>query len=396
LGDGAPNWATLTENLPHQRGAVWSESYLISPAVQKAFDNFWANKPASDGVGIQDHYAKMWKHVSMRFAKYKSVIGYDIMNEPFNGSSVNSILPLIMTQYAHLYAEETGKIMSEKEVIAVWSDEDKRNEALSRLKSAEKYARVFDVAKELNQQFEKTSLQSMYQYVGNSIREVDTTHILFLEHSYFGNMGIGSGIEPVKGKNGKPDRLIAYAGHAYDLLVDTKNYNSQSNPRVELMFSRLNETAKRMNVPMIVGEWGAFYGNSEAMISSAQFITGLFERFGFSNTYWAYFSGIQKDPYFTKAIIRSYPQYVGGILKQYGFNNSTGEFSCTWEELTQIKASTVIYIPDLEKLSKESISLIPDGAKPIIQSIPDSNAGYIIIPVAGSSVVRTVKFNLKN
>lgn len=40
FGNGAPEWATLDESLPHATGEVWSDSYLISPAVQKSFDNF--------------------------------------------------------------------------------------------------------------------------------------------------------------------------------------------------------------------------------------------------------------------------------------------------------------------------------------------------------------------
>lgn len=66
--DGAPEWATIHEGKPHETGAVWSDSYMISPAVQTAFDNFWANSPASDGIGIQDHYAAAWQHVAERFA----------------------------------------------------------------------------------------------------------------------------------------------------------------------------------------------------------------------------------------------------------------------------------------------------------------------------------------
>jgi|WetSurMetagenome_2_1015567.scaffolds.fasta_scaffold03971_6 endoglycosylceramidase len=394
LGDGAPKWATLTENLPHVKGQIWSESYLISPAVQKAFDNFWANKPASDGIGVQDHYASMWQHVAKRFADNKAVIGFDIMNEPFNGTQGTNLLPLILSEYATLFAEETGKVLSENEVMNIWSDEDTRFEALSRLQSAEKYARIFDKAKNMNQQFEKTALQSMYQKVGNAIREVDTTHILFLEHSYFGNMGISSGIEPVRSRNGNPDPLVAYAGHGYDLLVDTKNYDSQSDSRVELIFSRINETSARINVPVLVGEWGAFSGNSEAVTSSVQFITGLFERFGLSNTYWAYYTGIEKDAYFIHALVRPYPQYIGGKLKEYGFNHETGLFNCSWEESPLIKASTVIYIPDLERLIRDSIKLTPAGNACNIISIKDSKSGYLIIPVTGDSVIRKAEFKL--
>jgi endoglycosylceramidase len=124
----------------------------------------------------------------------------------------------------------------------------------------------------------------MYQHVSDAIREVDTTHILILEHSYFGNTGISSGIEQVKKKNGDKDQLVAYAAHGYDLLVNTKEYNNQSNSRVEFIFSRINETSCRINVPVLGGGWGALSGNSEGMISSALFITGLFERLGFSKT----------------------------------------------------------------------------------------------------------------
>ena len=62
FSDGAPIWATLDQEKPHQTGAIWSDAYLMSPAVQQAFDSFWQNAPAEDGVGIQDHYIQVWKY----------------------------------------------------------------------------------------------------------------------------------------------------------------------------------------------------------------------------------------------------------------------------------------------------------------------------------------------
>ena len=102
FSDGAPLWATLTDNQPHVTGDIWSDAYFMSSAVQKAFDNFWENKAVSDGIGLQDHYANMWNHIASRFANNKAVIGYDIMNEPFNGSQGTYILPQILTEYARL------------------------------------------------------------------------------------------------------------------------------------------------------------------------------------------------------------------------------------------------------------------------------------------------------
>ena len=104
FSDGAPEWATLDEGKPHVTGDIWSDSYLISPAVQTAFDNFWNNTPSSDGIGLQDHYANLWKYIAKRYANNTTVIGYDIMNEPFIGTSANNILPLLLTAYAKLMA----------------------------------------------------------------------------------------------------------------------------------------------------------------------------------------------------------------------------------------------------------------------------------------------------
>jgi len=393
-GDGAPEWATLADNLPDSGGEVWSDSYFFSLAVQKAFDNFWANAPCADGVGVQDHYARMWQHVAKRFATNKAVIGFDIMNEPFYGTPGKHILSLILKEYAKLFAEETGKVLSEKELSNIWSDDEQRTEALASLQNSEKYARAIDAATEPCQQFDKTSLQSMYQRVADAIREVDTTHILFIEHSYLENMGISSGIEPVKGKNDKPDPLVAYAAHGYDPLVDTKKYHGESNSRVKLIFSRIDSTAQRINLPLLVGEWGAFSGSLGDMTSSARFIVSLFERFGLSDTYWAYHEGVEKDSFFFNAVVRPYPPFIGGTLKTYGFNHETGVFNCSWKESPLVKAPTVIYVPDLERLVRASITLNPGSSKIVIRPIESSKAGFLIVPVTGDSLSRRLEFKL--
>jgi len=393
--DGAPVWATLSENQPHVKGDVWSDSYFLSPAVQKAFDSFWANSPAPDGSGLQDHYAKMWKHIASRFANSKAVLGYDIMNEPFNGSQGNEVLPVILNGYAQLFAEETGKVLTPQELGEIWASEEKRFEALGRMKSSEKYSRVLDAATESCQQFEKNTLQPMYQKMSDAIREVDTTHILFLEHSYFGNTGIRSGIEPVKRKNGKTDPLVAYGPHGYDLLVDTKNYDSQSNERVGLIFNRMKETSERMNVPVLVGEWGAFSGNSESMAMNARYITGLIENLGFSNTYWAYYSGIESDLYFKSAIVRPFPHYTAGVLTSCSYDPATGNFTCSWDEAPEIKAPTVIFIPDLSSLDKKNIVITQGGSgSPEFRTSGKGRSGYVIIPVTGKQVSRTLTMKI--
>lgn len=302
FSDGAPGWATLTDSLPHATGAIWSDSYLISQAVQRAFDNFWANKTGPDGLGIQDHYARLWKHIAARFKDNPAVIGYDIMNEPFNGSAGSAILPAILNEYATLLAETTGKILTGQEVMETWTDEERRIGALKFLEEPSRYQRVIDAATTLNAEFERSALQSMYQRVAEAIRTVDTSHILFLEHAYFANTGLATAIEPVKGKGGFRDPLVAYAAHGYDLLTDTRYVDDQSLERVALIFKRVYEASLRMNVPVLVGEWGAFHGNAEGLATAAAGIKELFGKYGFSDTYWAWYPGIEEHLYFKEII----------------------------------------------------------------------------------------------
>jgi endoglycosylceramidase len=395
FSDGAPLWATLDEGQPHQTGPIWSDAYLMSLAVQKSFDNFWANKSAPDGIGIQDHYISMWKHMARRFSKYANIVGYDIMNEPFIGSGANAVMPLILAEYAKILADETGQTPpSMHELNMIWANEKSRLEVLKKLSKAQKYTQITNAAVGPNRQFETTVLQPFYQRATDAIRMVDQDHIIFLEHGYFSNPGIRTSIEPVKGKDGHNDPQQAYAAHAYDLIVDTKDGDQQSNDRVEFIFNRIGETAKRMNMPVVIGEWGAFYGLGENYVPSARFILGLIERYRFGNAYWAFRGTIADAPCFRKALLRAYPQSVSGKLNSYGLNYKTGEFTCSWKENKNITAPTVIFVPDRTFLEEGSLRLVPATHNIAIQPIANSKAAYLVVPVTGKNVGRTLSFRL--
>ncbi|MUL50025.1 cellulase family glycosylhydrolase [Mycobacterium sp. CBMA293] len=85
-GEGAPQWATQTAGLPNQSFG-FPGSYYLNPAETTAWDNFWNNSNAANGIGLEDNYAKAWETVAAAVAGNNSVIGYDIMNEPFPGTS---------------------------------------------------------------------------------------------------------------------------------------------------------------------------------------------------------------------------------------------------------------------------------------------------------------------
>lgn len=90
-GEGAPEWASYTGGHPNP-DAGFPGGYYLNPAQQHAWDAFWDNAEAPNGIGLQDNYALAWEHVASHFSGNTAVIGYDIMNEPFPGSSWLSTL----------------------------------------------------------------------------------------------------------------------------------------------------------------------------------------------------------------------------------------------------------------------------------------------------------------
>ena len=395
--DGAPDWATLDEGKEHLTGAIWSDSYLISPAVQTAFDNFWNNAPAPDGIGIQDHYANLWKLIAERYADNTTVIGYDIMNEPFMGSSAQNVMPLMLGAYAQVYAEETGEMPpSAEELGAMWADEKSRLEALELVATREKYSKVVDAVYELSADFEKNQLQPMYQKMANAIREVDRNHILFFNHNYFVNTGVSTALEATKLPDGSRDPNVAYAAHGYDLVVDTEEVENPSYERVKFIFDRIAESGKRMEMPVLVGEWGALHGQSPKMIETARHLVGLFEGHKFSNTYWAYYTDIEKSPYFKNAIVRPYPQHVSGNLVDYSYDFNTGEFTCNWEETEENNSPTIIYVPNLKDLAESDITISPQAEQIIFEYCDKGSAGKLFIAPTGKNSTRKISFTLQS
>jgi endoglycosylceramidase len=85
-GNGLPDWMAVDDGLPNPPDAVFPLYYVQNPAMQRAFESFWANRAGPDGVGVQDHYVDGVAAVAERLADRRYVLGYDLMNEPFPGA----------------------------------------------------------------------------------------------------------------------------------------------------------------------------------------------------------------------------------------------------------------------------------------------------------------------
>ena len=398
FSDGAPAWATLTGDLPHETpGAVWSDAYFTSPAVQSALDHFWENTPAPDGRGLQDHYAQVWQMLARRYAGEPAVIGYDLMNEPFPGSAAAPSQMLLFQQAAELLGElEGGPAPSAEELAMQWMDEAGRFALLERLKGAgdsehaARFARIVDTTYPLYAAFEHGALMGLYRRVAEAIREVDAGKILMLETSMGSNMGVYSAIQPLE-HNGARDPQQAYAPHGYDLVVDTPSIAQASSARVNLIFNRHGETARRQDWPMLVGEWGA-YGSAPGTLPAARDVITIFEQLLCSDTYWAYQEDIQDFPCFP-ALHRPYPQRVSGTLQNYHHDPRTGIFTCDWLEDPVVLADTILYLPAWMGFTPGAMTLTPPGA----YHVEEEDHGqpptgiYLHITPSGQSVPRSFK-----
>lgn len=84
-GEGFPDWAIQSGGLPNPT-LGFPGNYLANPALGHALDQFYANAPGPGGVGLQDRLAAAWAHVAAYFRNQPSVLGYELLNEPFPGT----------------------------------------------------------------------------------------------------------------------------------------------------------------------------------------------------------------------------------------------------------------------------------------------------------------------
>jgi len=91
-GEGAPDWAVQDDGLPPVPQTGFPGNYLEMPALEQAYDHFWDNSPGPGGIGLEDRYAAAWRHVAVRFRGDRSVLGYELFNEPWPGTGYAACL----------------------------------------------------------------------------------------------------------------------------------------------------------------------------------------------------------------------------------------------------------------------------------------------------------------
>jgi endoglycosylceramidase len=85
--DGFPSWMTLTEDAGNDQDASFPLYYEENPALQQAFQSFWDDDEGPDDAGLEEDYVAMFSAVAKQFAGEPYVLGYDLFNEPWPGTT---------------------------------------------------------------------------------------------------------------------------------------------------------------------------------------------------------------------------------------------------------------------------------------------------------------------
>ncbi len=90
--DGFPAWMTLTGSAVNDTDAGFPFYYEKNPALEQAFQSFWDDAKDPGGGRLQDDYAAMFSALAKELAGEPYVLGYDLFNEPWPGTTWSACL----------------------------------------------------------------------------------------------------------------------------------------------------------------------------------------------------------------------------------------------------------------------------------------------------------------
>ncbi|HOQ91253.1 MAG TPA: cellulase family glycosylhydrolase, partial [Candidatus Hydrogenedentes bacterium] len=213
-------------------------------------------------------------------------------------------------------------------------------EALSMLESPDAYRTLFASIEPAIHHFEQTSVAGLYERVIAGIRSVDPDRIIFLEPTALVNAGAVSGLPlpspPLFGP-------VAYLPHWYDLVLDTAIACEASKKRLGMAMDSRVQEAERMGLPLLIGEWGAFY-NSPSCRDAGNMMAELLARNTVGDFYWDYHRNMEESPY-RSALFRPAPIAVNGRGVRVELDFGQGTFRITWQEEQADRPASLIYVP---------------------------------------------------
>jgi endoglycosylceramidase len=302
-GEGFPEWMTQTDGVP-SLDAGYPNSYTFNPAEDRAWDNFWANRPGPDGVGLQDHLAEGWRHLAHRFSGLPGVLGYDLLNEPWPGI----VWPLCASPVGCLPGT-----------------------------------------------FDDTYLSAFVARVIGAIRRADPNRLVVYEPNLEFDFGPETHLRP------PCDANAIFGFHNYCLLGTVFPGQSESTACALLedrVFQNALSYAARSGDGLLLGEWGGTSGP----LDTAR-MADLADRYLMPWVNWWY-GALVHDPHLPptggnvdteklRLLVRPYPQRIAGTPTSWSYDAATQTFAFDYDTTapggrSTGAAPTEIFIPALQ------------------------------------------------
>lgn len=335
-GHGAPDWATIFNPADNDPTQPFPFAYALNPAQNQAWDAFWSNEKA-DGAGLLNHYSRMWQVTADYLGGTPGVAGYEIMNEPWPGTSW------------------LGSFLG-------------------------------------NPHFDRETLTPFYDQVTSAIRSVDPNTTVYYEPNVlFGNATALTNLRPVDDDNS------VFAFHDY-CIFDALGGGSAFGCSLwdGMMMEGAQRFIDRYNVPAVVTEFGATH-NTDTITSQLNSIDS--HRFGW--LYWGYTNeagslvhntnlppvGDNVDEAIVATLAQPYPQVIAGIPDGWSFSGGVFSFSYSTAMADgsgnfDAGSQTQISIPDVQFPNGYQVS-VTGG-----QVVSADNAAVLVIGSnAGASTI---------
>lgn len=337
-GDGAPPWATITDGYEFKKTKfVWAEGYFWGKAVHRAFDHFWNNDPVY-GKGLQDHFCEMAQYVAKRFCDHPAYFGMDFFNEPFPGSPGGKVFRRLVSRIIRMALfDRRFKCLKFLKNIR---KEETSGIALDLL-TPELMQEVVTSANDIIREFDIHKYSPFLNRVSKAVREVTDKGVLFIADCYYSNTGIVCST-PAITIDGVREEKQCFSPHAYDLMVDTPLYKYANNGRVGFEFGEHRKTQERLEMPVIVGEWGGG-GDGTDWFPHVEFIIDLFNEHKWSNTYWCFYNGFFKQK-LMGVINRPHAKAVTGTINTMVQNREKDSFTLTFTQESAFDVPSVLYM----------------------------------------------------
>jgi endoglycosylceramidase len=337
-GEGAPAWATESGDAPNI-SLPFPLNEFFDPAETQAWDSFWSNADAPNGIGLEDNYAQMVEYLANAFNGNSDIAGFEVMNEPSPGSDILSTL----------------------------------------------FGSSF---------FDSQELTPFYNQAADAIRVVDPSTPIFVEPDVItGSVGLPIALGTVDTSG------VALSFHDYlpgtlaELPITSAETYAQANdiPAFMTEFGATNDqttlaaTMDDANQHLLSWTEWAFTGENDiTTTASPSSIESLVYNLSDPPT------GANVNTANLDTLAEPYPQVISGTPTSFSFENGTFDFSYSTEEANGLgsfaaNSPTTISVPSVEFPNGYDVSVVGGH----VTSLPDAPE-LVIESNAGASTVSVV------